>query len=82
MPASSKRKDQAVPMRPVHRKEQAAEEHEQRAQISQHRVGNASCNRAGYSHQPGLVCPPLRSSSARALVRDLVDCLEMGRKTY
>lgn len=44
--------------------------------------GNANFNRAGYCHQPGLVCPPLRSSSARALVRDLVDCVEMGRKTY
>jgi len=36
VPASSKRKDQAVPMRPVHRKEQTAEEYEQRAEISQH----------------------------------------------
>ena len=42
--APSKGNDQAVPTRPVHRKQQAAEKYEQRPEISQHRVADATRN--------------------------------------
>jgi hypothetical protein len=45
MSAPSKGNDQAVPTRPVHGKQQAAEKYEQHAVISQHRVADATRTR-------------------------------------
>ena len=42
--APSKGKDQAIPTRPIHRKQQAAEKYEERAEISLHRVADATFN--------------------------------------
>jgi hypothetical protein len=40
--APSKGKDQAIPTRPIHRKQEAAEKYEERTEISQHRVADAT----------------------------------------
>jgi hypothetical protein len=48
MSAPSKGNNQAIPTRPVHRKQQAAEKYEQRAEISQHRVRGQNTSRMRY----------------------------------